>query len=58
MRFFADVPPPFNLFDLNRPQIEALLVDLFGEVAALKQVVSEQREEIVVRLLSLLEIVL
>jgi hypothetical protein len=46
VRFFADVPPPFNLFDLNRPQIEALLVDLFGEVAALKQVVSEQREEI------------
>jgi hypothetical protein len=46
VRFFADVPPPFNLSDLNRPQIAALLVDLFGEVAALKQVVSEQREEI------------
>jgi hypothetical protein len=46
VRFFADVPPPFNLSDLNRPEIEALLVGLFGEVAALKQVVSEQRDEI------------
>jgi Transposase IS66 family len=46
VRFFADVPPPFNLADLNRPELEALLVDLFGEVTALKQVVSEQREEI------------
>jgi len=46
VRFFADVPPPYNLSDLNRPALEALLVELFGEVAALKQTVSELREEI------------
>jgi Transposase IS66 family len=46
VRFCADVPPPFNLSDLNRPELEALLVQLFDEVAALKQTVSEQREEI------------
>jgi hypothetical protein len=46
VRFFADVQPPANLSGLNRPELEALLVELFGEVAALKQTVSEQREEI------------
>jgi Transposase IS66 family len=46
VRFCADVPPPFNLSDLNRPALEALLVQLFDEVAALKQTVSEHREEI------------
>jgi len=46
VRFFADVPPPSNLSGLNRPELEALLVELSGEVAALKQTVSEQREEI------------
>jgi Transposase DDE domain group 1/Transposase IS66 family len=40
------VLPPSNLSDLNRPELEALLVKLFGEVAALKQIVGEQREEI------------
>ncbi len=40
------MPPPTNLSDLNRAELEALLVNLFGEVAALKQMVSEQREEI------------
>jgi len=46
VRFLTDVPPPSNLSDLNRPELEALLVNLFGELAALKQTVSEQREEI------------
>jgi hypothetical protein len=41
VRFFADVPPPSSLSDLNRPELEALLVELFGEVAALKQTVNE-----------------
>jgi hypothetical protein len=40
------VLPPSNLSDLNRPELDALLVKLFGEVAALKQIVGEQREEI------------
>ena len=46
MRFFADVPPPSTLSDLSRPELEVLLIELFGEVAALKQTVSELREEI------------
>jgi hypothetical protein len=40
------VPPPSTLSDLNRPERETLVVELSGEVAALKQMVSEQREEI------------
>ena len=37
---------PSNFSDLNRPELEAFLVKLFGEMAALKQIVGEQREEI------------
>ena len=40
------VPPPATLSELTRPALEALLVEVFAEVAALKQVVAEQRDEI------------
>ena len=46
VRFFADVQSSFALSELSRTELEALLVKLFGEVAALKQMVSEQRGEI------------
>lgn len=38
--------PPANLSALSRSELEALLVELFSEVATLKQAVAEQREEI------------
>jgi hypothetical protein len=43
--FFTDVPPPPNLSGLSRAALKALVVKLFGEVAALKQVVGQLREE-------------
>ena len=46
VRFFTDVPPPSSLSDLSRAELEALLVELFGKVAALEKVSAEQREEI------------
>lgn len=46
MRFLVDVPTSFALSELSRAELESLLVKLFGEIAALKQIVGEQREEI------------
>jgi len=40
------VPPSAVLSALSRAELEALLLELFGEVAALKKIVEEQREEI------------
>jgi hypothetical protein len=40
------VPPPPTFSALNRPALEALLVEQFDEVATLKQTVTELREEI------------
>ncbi len=41
------MPPPVTLSALNRAELEALLAELFGEIASLKQTVAELREEIV-----------
>ncbi len=40
------VPPTANFSELSRPELEALLVELFVEVTTLKQTIAEQREEI------------
>jgi len=40
------VPPPATLSGLNRPELEALLIELFGKVAEMEKVVADQREEI------------
>ncbi len=40
------MPPPLSLSGLSGPELEALLVELFGEVAGLKQMNSELREEV------------
>jgi len=45
MESLHHVPPPFALSALSRPELESLLVELFTEVAALKQIVAEQRNE-------------
>ena len=41
-----DVPPPTSLSGLSRAELEALLIQLFGEITALKQANAELREEI------------
>jgi hypothetical protein len=40
------VPLPPSFSDLSRPELEALLVELRGKVAALEKIVGEQRAEI------------
>ena len=40
------MPPPAALSGLSRPELEALLIELFGKVAALEKIGAEQREEI------------
>ncbi|MDA8049271.1 MAG: hypothetical protein M0002_04565, partial [Rhodospirillales bacterium] len=45
MDFMRHMPPPALLSALNRAEFEALLVELLGEIAALKQTVAELREE-------------
>ena len=39
------MPPPANLSELNRAELEALLVELFGKVTGLEKIVAELREE-------------
>ena len=38
--------PPPTLSALSRPELEALLIELFDALSTLKQTVAEQREEI------------
>ena len=45
MDFMRHMLPPAPLSALNRAEFEALLVELLGEIAALKQTVAELREE-------------
>jgi hypothetical protein len=40
------VPPPSNLSDQNRAELEALVIELFGKLGELEKGFSEQREEI------------
>jgi Transposase IS66 family len=40
------VPPPTALSELSRPELEALVVELFGKVTGLEKIVAELREEI------------
>ncbi len=46
MRFLGDVPPLANLSDLTRPEPDALLLELFGNVSSLEAKLAAQREEI------------
>jgi len=41
-----DVPPRSSLSGLSRAELEALLIEQFGQISVLKQLVSELREEV------------
>ena len=41
-----DVPSPPSFSDLSRAELEALLIELRGKIAALEKIVGEQRAEI------------
>jgi hypothetical protein len=43
---YGDVPSPPSLSGLSRAELEALVLELFGQVAALQQVAADLRAKI------------